>query len=565
MAGKISIFDIPHIMTGVASHLSRGDQANCNLVSQTFHGHFRRILWRELLFAEDVSPEQQQLELELDPTQDHDDHPTKDTTTTSSSSFSVTDNCQWTKTLTISSHCRRSRLLPLLPHFKRLEILKSYLIRSATTDDDEDPFFTEVLNLARNNLDLRCWSMCLEGNLPTPLLYQLTGIIASKSRLTVLELGIKVMPCRGWIRCVLQSLPTTLRGLYLNWKFMENKDSVDSFPDLTWPESYPTLEVVDFALRMADDDVGTLLNFLDRCPALSELGIPTLMSESAMSRAVSFLELKNKLPCLTTLDLGLFMTMREHDWSRLLRARKGRISGFATCIPFNTSTTRLYLREMISQWADTLHTLIIGLPLTVNSKDLHLILTKFPKLKRVDCLVGRIVDPTVYGWEPTILGENGFYAGADWACLEVEEFKMMFADGRRKDAVEPVLSLQEEWTINVIQYAYRQVGRLTKLRDLAIGWWTKTDYIGAECAHLDMSLASGLDQMAGLKSLKTLDITHARVLNVGMSEMEWMAENWPQLKSISGLLSRFPLVELPSPDTRCIAWVRPGNTDLMIQ
>jgi hypothetical protein len=56
-----------------------------------------------------------------------------------------------------------------------------------------------------------------------------------------------------------------------------------------------------------------------------------------------------------------------------------------------------------------------------------------------------------------------------------------------------------------------------------------------EC--LEMSLESGLDQLEGLKRLKMLNVS-LMATRVGQREAQWMAEQWPRLREIRGLLSR---------------------------
>ncbi|KAF9550728.1 hypothetical protein EC957_012045 [Mortierella hygrophila] len=101
----------------------------------------------------------------------------------------------------------------------------------------------------------------------------------------------------------------------------------------------------------------------------------------------------------------------------------------------------------------------------------------------------------------------------------------------------------------------RQLGQLTHLRILRLGssgrdWdnphhmrleiemeGTRTtmvvdEYVQTTC--LELSLASGLDELAELKDLETLDVTQL-AHRIGMAEVQWMVENWPKLKSIPGL------------------------------
>lgn len=101
----------------------------------------------------------------------------------------------------------------------------------------------------------------------------------------------------------------------------------------------------------------------------------------------------------------------------------------------------------------------------------------------------------------------------------------------------------------------RQLGQLTHLRILRLGSsghdWDSPHHMRLEMeledirtimvvdefvqtTCLELSLASGVDELAGLKDLETLDVTKL-VHRIGMAEVQWMVANWPKLKSIPGL------------------------------
>ncbi|KAG0307140.1 hypothetical protein BGZ98_000959 [Dissophora globulifera] len=54
-------------------------------------------------------------------------------------------------------------------------------------------------------------------------------------------------------------------------------------------------------------------------------------------------------------------------------------------------------------------------------------------------------------------------------------------------------------------------------------------------AILDLSLATGLAHLAGLKKLRTLNISRIKGHKIGYPELEWMRDNWPQLTTFKGL------------------------------
>jgi len=77
---------------------------------------------------------------------------------------------------------------------------------------------------------------------------------------------------------------------------------------------------------------------------------------------------------------------------------------------------------------------------------------------------------------------------------------------------------------------YNRLGRLTSLETL----WLE-DISGTyryDC--LEMSLASGLDELFGLKSLQELNV-EKMATKIGIEEIQWMAENWPKLRVICGI------------------------------
>ncbi|KAF9963925.1 hypothetical protein BGZ65_005650 [Modicella reniformis] len=88
-----------------------------------------------------------------------------------------------------------------------------------------------------------------------------------------------------------------------------------------------------------------------------------------------------------------------------------------------------------------------------------------------------------------------------------------------------------------------QMGRLIKLKHLTVGWSTTMAF--SSRANLDMSLKSGLGHLSELKTLEVLDVNHLYHLEIGMEEIQWMAEQWPELTRIHGLEYR---MSDPPPD-----------------
>ncbi|KAF9116214.1 hypothetical protein BGX30_006002, partial [Mortierella sp. GBA39] len=75
---------------------------------------------------------------------------------------------------------------------------------------------------------------------------------------------------------------------------------------------------------------------------------------------------------------------------------------------------------------------------------------------------------------------------------------------------------------------------------------------GHQTTCLELTLDSGLDILRTLTELRVIDITRMKH-RLGVDEMEWMEDNWPNLRTIKGLfakLLRCPYAVMPSRDDR---------------
>lgn len=60
-------------------------------------------------------------------------------------------------------------------------------------------------------------------------------------------------------------------------------------------------------------------------------------------------------------------------------------------------------------------------------------------------------------------------------------------------------------------------------------------YVQTSC--LELSLASGLDELGGLEELEEFVVVNM-AHRIGLAEVKWMVEHWPKLKRIVGLKYR---------------------------
>ncbi|KAG0261435.1 hypothetical protein DFQ27_002958 [Actinomortierella ambigua] len=95
----------------------------------------------------------------------------------------------------------------------------------------------------------------------------------------------------------------------------------------------------------------------------------------------------------------------------------------------------------------------------------------------------------------------------------------------------------------------RRLGQQKNLRKLMVGGKvvsSSTEDYEFQRNCLEMTLESGLDELAGLKNLVELDI-HDMDHRVGVPELEWMVENFPKLECVKGMAQS---LNSPSPEVR---------------
>ncbi|KAG0270737.1 hypothetical protein BGZ95_001591, partial [Linnemannia exigua] len=159
-----------------------------------------------------------------------------------------------------------------------------------------------------------------------------------------------------------------------------------------------------------------------------------------------------------------------------------------------------------------------------------------------------------------------------WVCNTLEVLKCKIASVPRPDIAvvhigdyfamqswSPTLLSQEppepsalQASRNIQRKVLMQLGQLIHLRTLCLGTssypYTNREYsqlqikgigtvivdgtIQTDC--LELSLESGLDELAGLKELEEI-VVYRMAHRIGVEEVQWMVENWPKLKKISGL------------------------------
>ncbi|KAG0380969.1 hypothetical protein BGX24_002189 [Mortierella sp. AD032] len=176
-----------------------------------------------------------------------------------------------------------------------------------------------------------------------------------------------------------------------------------------------------------------------------------------------------------------------------------------------------------------------------------------------------------FGERPSVEGELDIVEAIEvpWACTLMENFECRITNVPRPDIIDTLIedtdnwipdpatqdppqpaALQESHTLQ--RMMLRQLGRLTHLRKLCLGAigrdWDNPEYYQLQIqgirtmvvdefiqrSCLELSLESGVDELAGLKQLEELEV-HQMAHRIGLREVQWMVEQWPKLRAIRGL------------------------------
>jgi hypothetical protein len=177
------------------------------------------------------------------------------------------------------------------------------------------------------------------------------------------------------------------------------------------------------------------------------------------------------------------------------------------------------------------------------STDIQRLLCSAPNLRKFSLLgIGR----------PEEMGDGHIEARdmvmSEWVCTNLEVFECEIGGIPRPDitrnpydgsAEDYILEGTREESLDLQRKVYAQLGKLTKLRKLALGSPQVNDRLNKAYMDYDrlfdclaMTLDSGLDLLKDLKELKSVYLDNMEVY-VDRCELEWVKENWPKLKTIS--------------------------------
>ncbi|KAF9435320.1 hypothetical protein BGZ76_006518 [Entomortierella beljakovae] len=204
----------------------------------------------------------------------------------------------------------------------------------------------------------------------------------------------------------------------------------------------------------------------------------------------------------------------------------------------------------------SLETLILEECDGLESRDIQTVLTTCSQLKTFRVMTSNGAD-----FHSTMYLDAEDMMNSPWVCNGLVNLKLMIAGIPRPDLQTDQYGVRltgplHDGMMSGYEYhrtVYQQLGRLKNLRELWLGHdkqdlddeenYYATEVIGQwkfidpdeqfEC--LEFSLRSGLDELRGLKELRVLNVDRMNT-RIGLSEVQWMVQQWPKLEKIIGLV-----------------------------
>ncbi|KAF9171032.1 hypothetical protein BGX20_008195 [Mortierella sp. AD010] len=525
MNQSISPFDLPHVIEFIGLHLSKKDCANCTLVSKAFNRKFKPLLWRNItitnrkpsLYCKNAVAANGHLIRKLD-VPDSSFRGTFEMI--AALAFPCTNLCELN--IFVSEHIQLGQVMDLV---EKNPLLRSCHIVTSCLRDIKT--LKRVIKVIRKHQALV--HLTLKGQ------YSL-GVIS--------------------YRTLLQCLPSTLQSLELYWSINRQNKTIPYIQNAKWRGCYPNLRSISMPMDDEDDQKVTL-PFLRRCPALENIKILERMSVGGQAKdnLIDLLGNAQLFPRLTDVSWN-YGSLNESDWKSFILLMQGRIRSFSADLnDFDVEWNSTFARSLVPYWSNTLEVVRFQRQVDISSKDIQLMLTTCTNLKTFS------VFATCHD-ESVVTNLSGLHVAelnpetsdsTDWVCLQLENLELAFTDfyPEEYDEWEDIdesstldnSDLSGEADENYLDYRpgcddvkriHKQLGRLTKLRFLRVGW-IYPEYPDEPQIGIDFSLEDGLENLSGLKQLEVLDLSCLEQTAIDKAEIDWMNQNWPKLKWLKGI------------------------------
>lgn len=170
-----------------------------------------------------------------------------------------------------------------------------------------------------------------------------------------------------------------------------------------------------------------------------------------------------------------------------------------------------------------------GLP----NDGLRSIMSSIPTLKTLQAISDGDNNPAC---DPQIVAEDNATT-CSWASTSLERLECRITVPRSNKHSNP----KPQYCRRVQGYVLDTLARQVGLKELRLGYNNVHPLYQKHC--LDLSVDAGLDRLGTLQQLCVLDVSYMNH-HIGPTELSWMNDNWPNLKSVIGIsLDSSPAVE----------------------
>ncbi|KAK3846478.1 MAG: hypothetical protein J3R72DRAFT_520261 [Linnemannia gamsii] len=353
------------------------------------------------------------------------------------------------------------------------------------------------------------------------------------------ELDIET-PWRGDVKALLDNLPERLRTLQLRnvthqiqWTpTADNASTIHSSAiseTMKRPLQHHALESLHIGGNIGGQEEQVLVSFLEGC-----------------SQNLKFIRIARFLLSFQYAKISYVLNNVGHTATRARRRDLSQIEAtdniLAQVISIGPNWTHI---ELFNRWIGPMTAAAIvdncehlevldivkGASWGLSGSHLQAILSRAPRLRSLQAywLNGAekisSVDIFSSGWATTSL---------EYVDLKIDVPRVA-AD--QEDADDDDSKALRASSRDIQRRVLRRFGQQTHLRKLVVGDMavsSATGIFGYQFQCLEMTLESGLDELEGLKELEHLDIHHMDH-RVGVPELEWMADNLPNLKYLHGV------------------------------
>ncbi|KAG0298915.1 hypothetical protein BGZ96_004222 [Linnemannia gamsii] len=349
---------------------------------------------------------------------------------------------------------------------------------------------------------------------------------------------------------------------------LQRLTTCSGFTDNAVPrKAFEQLRVLDARVDFASKDFFLLLK---RLPNLEYLHCVGFQEEEELDFADAGLILEHQPRNLKQLLFGTGNQIKDEQLATQLIPWLPKLTEFVNVrlMPMTAEALRTYCRDLecVGQLRRKYDFYLVrGVRPTVN--EVSLLLRECPRLQFLDNIRVQIdIDMLLlFPWASTSLERLTIQVSGVTRLTEAEQIvlKQLEQEGPSQNGVGLKLSKEENRVLAKIsdsreqqRRVYDRLGGLKNLRLLDFGYdyarlsnMATNQYLGHyggsfhESARrfagpienvLELSLASGLDRLAGLKDLEMFGFDGADHC-IGKAELMWMANHWPKLTTIRGL------------------------------